>query len=139
VTTDSTKLLLVVLAVVAGTFAIWTLIGPPKPITVIKMRTAHAWIRVTPDRQQELVQQLQKFSRGNGLTINVSKPPSPRWQMTGIILVTPMHNEIQVINATAPDKFAVSITILHPEDNWQGYWNALRAALIRQYEWKDDP
>jgi len=52
-------------------------------------------------------------------------------------ILTPMDNEISVINATTPDKFAVAMTVEHQRENWQGYWEDFRLYVSARHQWRD--
>jgi hypothetical protein len=99
--------------------------------------SAQAWIWVAPDRQEHFVAELCEFARENRFKCNPSRPPSPDWQMIGIIIVTPNDNEISVINGTATDKFGAPITVLHPEPEWRKYWEDFRTFVMARHKWEE--
>ncbi|HEY4112735.1 MAG TPA: hypothetical protein VGM17_01630 [Rhizomicrobium sp.] len=99
--------------------------------------SAQAWVWVPPDQQEQFVTEVCEFARQKGFKCNSSKPPSPNWQMVGIVVVTPQQNEISVINATARDKFAAGITVFQPEPEWPTYWNDFRTFVSARHKWRD--
>jgi hypothetical protein len=106
------------------------------PVRVVKS-TAQGWLWVAPDQQQQFIEELRDYARGKALQFDLRRFPGPPWNMTHVILTTPKANEIDATNATARDKFSVSITLLHPEENWRSQWDDLRARLIARYKWED--
>ena len=102
-------------------------------------RIASAWLCVPTQQQDELVTDLRDFARARELRFNLSEAPTPTWKKIGVILVTPGDNEIWIINASAQDKFEVSITLTKPEPHWHTYWDDLKACMSSRYKWQDAP
>ncbi|MGH8305581.1 MAG: hypothetical protein ACRETG_08200 [Steroidobacteraceae bacterium] len=107
-------------------------------VTVIKSG-AQAWVWVAPDQQQRFVGELRDYAQSKGLQFNTRELAGPPWQMTEVVLNTPKANEIAVANATALDKFSASITVFHPDENWQDYWKDFRAYVGARHRWEDVP
>jgi len=99
--------------------------------------SAQAWIWVAPDMQEHFVSELCEFAREKRFRCNPSRPPSPDWQMIGVIIVTPKDNEIWVVNGTAKDQFGAAITVLHPEPEWRKYWEDFRTFVMARHKWED--
>jgi len=110
--------------------AVKYIVGPP---------SARAWLWASTQRQDELVTDLRDFARDRGLRFNVDETPSPAWRKIGVILVTPGDNEIWIINATAEDRFEVSLRLVKPEAHWHACWDDLKARISSRYKWEDVP
>jgi hypothetical protein len=123
--------LMVVLLVTGGAVAMCAM--PGKFIR----NSATAWVWVAPDQQQKFVDELRDYARQKSLRFSNNVVPAP-WKMIGMTILTPKENEISVINATAPDKFAIAITIEHPEAGWQNYWRDFRTYVSTRHKWQDD-
>jgi hypothetical protein len=106
------------------------------PRTFIR-NSATAWVCVSPDQQQQFVVELRVYSGRRSLRFSNNVVPAP-WKVIGMTILTPKANEISIINATVPDKFAVAITIEHPEAGWQNYWRDFRAYVSARHKWQDD-
>lgn len=106
---------------------------------IVGKPSASASLWAPTQQQDELVTDLRDFARDRGLRFNLSEAPTPIWQKIRVILVTPGDNEIWIINATAQDKFEVSITLAKHEPHWHTYWDDLKARMSSRYKWEDVP
>lgn len=98
--------------------------------------SATAWVTVSPDQQSRFVGELRDYARKKSLRFSENTVPAP-WKMIGMTILTPEENEISIINATAPDRFAVAIVVEHREENWIPYWRNLREFVSARHNWHD--
>jgi hypothetical protein len=126
--------LAVLLLIAAGVVAaMWAM--PGKFIA----NSATAWVWVEPSRQPLFTNELRNYARQKSLRFSCNEVPAPpKWKVIGMTILTPRENEITIINASASDKFAVGITIEHPEPGWQHYWQDFRAYVQTRHKWRDD-
>lgn len=107
-----------------------------KPVVVGS--SAQAWMWTAPEMQSQLLSQMEQYSKKANLTFESRTIPAS-WNMISITVTTPKGNEMEIINATAPDKYSVSITVFHKDENWRKNWEDLRAYLNAHYKWEDIP
>ena len=106
-------------------------------VTVVKS-SASAWVRVAPEMQPQLIDELKEYAQQRSLSFAQSVTEYP-WRMIEIELKTPQGNEILVINATAIDKFSAGITVFQDAEDWRRYWNDFRAHVSARHMWEDVP
>ena len=99
--------------------------------------SATAWVWVARERQSKFISEIKDYAGRRSLKFSSNIVPAP-WKMVGMTMLTPKENEISIINATAPDKFAIAITVDHPEEHWQSYWDHIRSYISARYKWRDD-
>jgi hypothetical protein len=98
--------------------------------------SAQSFVWVSPDGADAFIGEVKQFAKDESLSFTYTKIPGP-WDINYMKLMTPGENEIVVSNATARNKYSVSITIYNKEEKWNKYWMSLREFISKDYKWRD--
>jgi hypothetical protein len=132
--TIALRILLLAIVGLTPIALVFSLAWPAKPAVIES--GAQAWVSVGSARQSQLVDDLRDYSEKNSLRFSANVVPAP-WKMIGMTMLTPAGNQISFINATAREKFSVSMTVFQKHEDWTPYWARFRAYVRARYEWKD--
>lgn len=98
--------------------------------------SAQSFVWVSHGDTGMFINEIKKFAKQESLSFSSTKIPGP-WDMNYIKLMTPGDNEIVISNATAKNKYSVSITIYNKREKWRPYWANLRSYVRAKYRWRD--